>query len=309
MADELGDPNLRFQTRAYGCFWRYQVGDLDGARVAAREAGEISRTLAQPLFEWVATWEEAALLRLAGDLDASSDLVERAYEIGTDAGIPDAEFFRAVMRACALADRADPSTLTEARELCANVPPHYPAIRLTLTMMELGLGESERARRTRDELGISPWAPWSEMGGTPDSALAYAAVFAGAEAALGEPSQWTRTVYEYMDPWRGQLFGNIIYTGPTEVYLAGIAPLAGHADDLDGLIEAGLAQCEEMRSPLLALYARLYGACGLSARNRAGDRDRVAVLLAEAVEIGDRIGAGIARAAAENFPVLRDISL
>jgi class 3 adenylate cyclase len=309
LADELGDPNLRFQTRAYGCFWRYQVGDLDGARVAAREAGEISRALAQPQFEWVATWEEAALTRLAGDLDASSELVERSHEIGTEAGIPDADFFRAVMRTGALADRADPRTLLEAQELCANMPPHYPSIRLTLATMEAAAGESDRARQTRDELGASPWAPWSEMGGAADSALAYAASFAGIEAALGEPSQWTRTVYEYMDPWRGQLFGNIIYAGPTEVYLAGIAPLAGYADELDGLIEAALGQCEEMSSPLLALYARLYGACALCVRNGAGDRDRAAAQLSAAIEIGDRIGAGIARAAAANFPALRDISL
>ena len=61
-----------------------------------------------------------------------------------------------------------------------------------------------------DDLGASPYSPWSEFGGSPDAALAYAAAFAGVEAALGERSQWTRTVYDYMDPWRGQLFGNII---------------------------------------------------------------------------------------------------
>ena len=59
-----------------------------------------------------------------------------------------------------------------------------------------------------------------------------------------------------------------------------------------------------MGSPLLAMYARLFGACGLRLRNRAGDHDRAARLVDEAVELGDRIGAGIARAAAENFPVL-----
>jgi len=59
-----------------------------------------------------------------------------------------------------------------------------------------------------------------------------------------------------------------------------------------------------MRSPVLSMYARLYGACGLRLRNRADDRDRASRLLDESVALGDGIGAGIARAAAANFPVL-----
>lgn len=85
-----------------------------------------------------------------------------------------------------------------------------------------------------------------------------------------------------------------------------IAPLAEHPDELDELLDTALGMCEEMASPLLAMYARLFGACGLRSRNRAGDRDRASRFLDEAVDLGDRLGAGIARAAAENFPALRD---
>ncbi len=126
LADELGDPNLRFYARGYGCFWRYQSCDLEGARAQNREGAEISRTLAQPQFEWIATWEEAALLRLAGDLQGSAELVERSREIGAEAGIPDAEFFHALMRAVALVDYCDPATLPEARALA---PPRHRTIR------------------------------------------------------------------------------------------------------------------------------------------------------------------------------------
>ena len=155
LADELGDPNLRFQARAYGCFWRVQSRDLEGARTMVREGSEISRTLAQPQFEWIATWEDAALVRLAGDLDGSDALVERSREIGAEAGIPDAAFFHGVMRAGALVDRADPATLDEVRGLVAIAPPHYPNILLVIAVLELALGEdpahgtpnSRRARR------------------------------------------------------------------------------------------------------------------------------------------------------------------
>jgi hypothetical protein len=295
---------MRFPARAYGCFWRVSSRDPEGARAVVREAAEISRTLAQPSFEWIASWEESMLIRLSGDLDRADEVLERSREIGTEAGIPDAEFFHAVMRVYSLTDRADPAALPEARAMSDIAPEHYPSIYAILGLMEIATGEPERARPRLQALGESPFSPWSEHGGVPDSTLAYAAAFAAAEGALGEPSPWTRTAYEFMAPWRGQLFGNIALLGPTETYMAAIAPLAGHPDAIDDLVDTALRQCEEMQSPVLAMYARLHGACGLRTRDRTGDRDRAARLVDEAIALGDRMGAGIARAAAENFPAL-----
>ncbi len=63
----------------------------------------------------------------------------RAARSAPTAGIPDAEFFYAVMRAGALVDWADPAALPEARSLCAMVPPHYPGIKLTVACFETRL--------------------------------------------------------------------------------------------------------------------------------------------------------------------------
>src|SRR5205085_9251046 len=122
--------------------------------------------------------------------------------------------------------RANPSTVEEVRALSGLTPPHYRSILGTVALMEIAVAdEPERARLLINELATSPHAPWSETGGPPDSALSWAATFAQAEAALGERSQWTRTAYDYMEPWQGQFFGNIVFRGPTESYMAGIAPL------------------------------------------------------------------------------------
>jgi class 3 adenylate cyclase len=306
IAEAVGDPNLRYYSRTYGFFWRLETGDIEGARIMVREASEISRTLAQPMFEWIGSWMEVALARFDGDLDDALAILERSREIGTDAGIPDAEFFHCVQRVTLLADRGDPSTLAECRALCEIAPPHYPGVLGNLALLELAAGELGPARETLDALLASPFAPWSEGGGQPDSALSYAAFCAAGEAALGVGSEWTSTIYDFMDPWRGRFFGNIAYWGPTESHLAAIAPLAGHADELDALLDTGLRICDEVNAPLNALYARLFGACGLRTRNRSGDRDRAARLVDEAIVLGDRMGAGFARIAAENFPALRD---
>jgi hypothetical protein len=306
LAEQLGDPNLRYYSRTYGFFWRLERGDIEGARATVREAGEISRRLAQPMFDWIVNWMQADLALIA-DLDEAATVLDRNLEIGSDAGIPDARFFDAVQRITLLAHRADPSTVGQVRALSELTPPHYRGILGTVALMEIAVAhEPDRARLLINELGTSPHAPWSKTGGQPDSALAWAAALAQTEAALGEPSQWTRTAYEYMEPWQGQFFGNIVFSGPTESYMAGIAPLAGYPDALDALLETGLRRCDEVNAPLNGMYARLSGACGLRTRNRLGDRDRAARLVDEAITIGDRLGAGIARAAAEHFPALRD---
>jgi len=306
IAEAVGDPNLRYYSRTYGYFWRFEIGDVEGARNSVREAAEISRTLAQPMFEWIVSWMEVALARFDGDLDAATATLARSREIGTEAGIPDAEFFHSVQRVTLLVDRGDPTTLAECRALCEIAPPHYPGLLGTMVLLEIVAGELGSARKTLDALLASPFAPWSEGGGPPDSALSYAAGCAAVEAALGVASDFTRTIYDYMDPWRGRFFGNIAYWGPTEAYLAALAPLAGHADDLDALLDTALRISDGINAPINAMYTRLFGACGLRTRNRSGDRDRAGRLVDEALVLGDRTGAGIARAAAEAFPALRD---
>ena len=305
LAEELGDPNLRYYSRAYGFFWRMEGGDIEGARAVVAEGGDISRRLAQPMFEWIVNWMQVDLALIA-DLDEAAAILDHNLEVGTDAGIPDARFFDAVQRIALLVHRADPSTVDEVRALCELLPPHYRSILGTVALMEVAVAdEPGRARDLIDALGTSPHAPWSETGGPPDSALGWAAMFAQAEAALGQASPWTRTAYDFMAPWQGQFFGNILFWGPTESYMAGIAPLAGHPDALDALLDAGLRICDDVNAPVNAMYARLLGACGLRTRDRSGDHDRAALLVDEAIDIGDRLGARIARAAAEHFPALR----
>jgi sugar phosphate isomerase/epimerase len=123
-------------------------------------------------------------------------------------------------------------------------------------------------------------------------------------AALGAHDELATTAYEFAAPYPGQLCGALTWYGPTEAYLAAAAPLAGHPDRVDEHLERALALCQEMRAPINEMHARVLGACGLRLRNRTGDRDRAARLVDEAIQIGDRHGAGYARAAAEHFPVL-----
>jgi hypothetical protein len=306
IAERVGDPNLLFYSRTYGYFWRMESGDVESTRTQVQEGREIASRLAQPMFDWILSWMESGLARVDGDLDAADAINERALEIGTDSGIPDAAFFHAVIRITLLEDRADPATCDAARALFAVAPPHYFGVGFNLALLEISAGDRVAARERRAELGASSSAPWIGLGGPPDSRLSFAAHHAYTEAALGEASDLTRTAYDYTEPWRGQYFGNIAHHGPTEIAMASIAPLCGHADELDALIDTGIGLADGTSSPIYAMYARIYCACGLRIRSRPRDRDRALRLVDEAIAIGDRIGAGFPRAAAAAFPTLRD---
>ena len=305
--EHLGDPVARGYALTHGYFWRLERGDVAGARDDVRQLIEITRRLDQPTMNWIAGWMQSALARVVGDLDGARTLLDRTLEIGTEAGIPDTLVFDAIMRIWTLVDEGSASQVVDGRELIGRIPAHYYDGNLyPLALLEILDGNPDAARPLRNDAGRSSFAPWSETGGSADGRLANVASSAYVDAALGEASSWTEAAYDLLGRWPGQFYGNIVWHGPTETALAAIAPLAGHADDLDRLLETALAATDETTMPLNALYARLFGACGLRIRGGPDDRARAIVLVDEAIVIGDRIGAGIARAVAEHFPALRD---
>jgi hypothetical protein len=305
-AEQSSDPNLRYYARTYGYFWRLELGDIEGARTQVREGREIASRLAQPMYDWIIAWMDSGLARIDGNLDEAEACNERALAIGTEAGIPDAPFFDAVIRVNLLDDRDALGSIEDARRLCALAPPHYPGVLNTLAMMEIAAGNLPRARDVLAALRTSPAAPWSESGGPRDASLSYATVYLLAEAALGEPSDRTHAAYDMAARYPGQFSGNIAWAGPSEVAMAAVAALCGHADDLDALVDTSLAMTDATASPMYAMRNRIHCACGLRIRNRPGDRDRAARLVDEAIALGDRIGAGFARVAAAGFPALQD---
>jgi class 3 adenylate cyclase len=307
ITEELGDPVVRGYALTHGYFWRLERGDVPGARDDVHRYMEINRRLNQPAGDWLAGWMQSSLARISGDLDGSRTLLDRTLQIGTESGVPDTLVFDAIMRIWNLIDEGSASQVVDGRELISRIPAHYHDSNLyPLALLEILDGNPEAARRLRDEAGRSSFAPWSETGGPSDGRLTSAANSTYIDAALGEASTWTEAAYDLISRWPAQFFGNIVWHGPTETALAAIAPLAGHADDLDQLLATGLATADETTMPLYSLYARLWSACGLRIRGHPDDRARALGLVDEAVAIGDHIGAGIARAAAEHFPALRD---
>jgi class 3 adenylate cyclase len=300
LAAELEDPTLEAQLGTLGYFPKVQACLVDEAEAAHRHGFEVARAIGQPEHIWLLTVEASALARLRGDLDGAEELAAEAHDLGLETGIPDASFFYSYQHLALLIDRG-----RELGQEDGGGPDHYSGLRFWPACLRLVVvGDVDALGDAVHTLWSMPAAPWGPDPGPDDSHMTGACAIAWGAAALGIHHEEAKTAYDFAAPWPGQLWGNLTWYGPTDAYLAAAAPLAGHPDRVDEHLERALALCREMRAPINDMHARILGACGLRLRDRAGDRDRAARLIDEAIELGDRHGAGYARAAAERFPVL-----
>ena len=91
-AAEVGDPALRFSAHNFELQTCVERGDLERAKLALEQLQLIAHELDQPTMNWVATFTTAGWELMHGDLVAGERLFESAFQIGQEAGQPDAVF-------------------------------------------------------------------------------------------------------------------------------------------------------------------------------------------------------------------------
>jgi DNA-binding SARP family transcriptional activator len=92
-ASSLPDPALHFWVHSDGCQVLIERGDFARARAVLERERQIAEELGQPMLKWVATSVRAGWALLHGDLTGAEPLVERSFQIGQEGGQPDAVFF------------------------------------------------------------------------------------------------------------------------------------------------------------------------------------------------------------------------
>ena len=91
-AAEVGDPALRFSAHSFEFHTCVERGDLGRAKLALEQMQLIAHELDQPTMNWFATFNTAGWELMHGDLVAGERLFESAFQIGQEAGQPDAVF-------------------------------------------------------------------------------------------------------------------------------------------------------------------------------------------------------------------------
>jgi hypothetical protein len=89
-AAEVGDPALSFWAHNVDMQTCFERGDLERAKVALEQWKPIAHELDQPTMNWLTTYTTAGWELMHGDLAAGERLFESAFQIGQEAGEPDA---------------------------------------------------------------------------------------------------------------------------------------------------------------------------------------------------------------------------
>jgi class 3 adenylate cyclase/tetratricopeptide (TPR) repeat protein len=90
LAGQIGDPALVFWARLFAAITSLTVGNVRGFTLGIDEAVGLADELGQPTMRFMATSAQAAARRLSGLLDEAERIARLSLEIGEPAGVPDA---------------------------------------------------------------------------------------------------------------------------------------------------------------------------------------------------------------------------
>jgi tetratricopeptide (TPR) repeat protein len=159
LAERIGDPALVFWAKAMGGMTSLTVGDVRAFTLDGDEGVRLADELGQPTMRWLATLVQAAARRLSGRLDDAERVARHAMEIGETAGHPDARHvYEHSSLFWVRYDQGRLAELVEACERHASgpSPPSQSVVNLGLAYAELG--RLDEARAVLDRLAADDFA-------------------------------------------------------------------------------------------------------------------------------------------------------
>jgi tetratricopeptide (TPR) repeat protein len=321
MAGRLGEPSLRLQALASGCWANWRPDNLEQRLTAATEivhlarqvcdremtllgheyrivylleAGEtaaadrqieefgvLAQELGQACYQWYTPMFRATRAMMAGDFEEAERLIHRALEVGQRAAS------ETVMQACAghlFALRREQGRAGELEPAFRGFVRQYPqmtAWRCGLAALYMDMGEQESARMQLAHLASNDFADLRRD----NMWLAAAAVLAEVCSALGDARQ-TGLLYDMLLPYAG---ANVVAgvgffsAGSVSRYLGLLASALCRRREAGRHFEEALALDRRMAAkPFVAHTLSDYAAMLLAT---GGDREHALRLLGEADEI------------------------
>jgi hypothetical protein len=150
-AERLGDPVQLFWALSWRASTAAWAGDIDEMDRCLERNQVLADQVDQPGLKWMVSCELAARALLAGDVERAERLAAEAFDIGTNAGEPDAGLYfnGQVLGLCARR-----GTLGDIAELIAQTArenPGLPALVGNLARAYVQVGNIDDARRLLDE--------------------------------------------------------------------------------------------------------------------------------------------------------------
>jgi class 3 adenylate cyclase len=279
-AATLRDPALQLWAHDIEGDVYIERGELTRAQVAQERARLIAEQLGQPTLKWFAMFRIAAWKLMHGDFVEGERLAERTFQIGQDAGQPDALLIYGAQLVFARMYQGRTHEIIEMLEQSVSA---YPAVEAWRAALAQALCSLDR----RTEAGaILQHAASDRFEHIPRTALAlYASV-----AVETEDSDAALILYELMGPWADQVDWNAaVGFGHIRMWLGLLAAVLGKHERADRHLAFA---CEYQETNGLLLWAartHLGWAQALARRDAAEEARRHA---ARALELSRAYGYG-----------------
>ena len=300
ISERLDDPSLQIMALIQAANDCVRAGDFDLAAQCFIDMTDLAERLGQPSLLWSASYENAAAVMLRGDSTRAEELAEKALEIGTASGQPDAFSFYGTQL---MEIRYQQGRQGELADLVAQVAEEYPGIpsyRAALASAKLEAGDLASARRLVDEAAAGSFDLPMDLAWMDGIVL-----YAKPAIELQVVDAATQLV-EILRPFHGQVpFTGLLAHPPVAMYLGGLVAVLGSYDEAEQYFKEAdtLNLRGEMRFSQ-AMTNMLWGRM-LRTRNGPGDAERARTLLGQAHDGAAARGYGaVERRAAEELTKL-----
>jgi class 3 adenylate cyclase len=285
-AAELGDPALRYAAHSVSWGTSIECGDIGRAANDLQQLEALAQELDRPTFWWLLTFSQAAWKLACGNLVAGEELSRRGFEIGRDAGQPDA--FVALGSQLAFVRRYQGrageiiGAVKESSEGIADL-----AWRGGPAWMLCALDRRAEARQLLEQLEVEGF---EQLTNATANALVALAMYAEVAVETGSSSA-ANSLYGLMEPWADQFIWNgMCGYGHMRMWLGLLAAALGEHRRADEQLQFACEFHEANDMPIWAARGRLGWADALAAR---GDPAAAREHAARALELSREHGYGL----------------
>ena len=285
-AAEVGDPALRFSAHGFEFQCCVERGDLERAKLALERMQLIADELDQPTMNWFATLLTAGWELMHGDLVAGERLFESAFQIGQEAGQPDAVLAYGAALTYARLYQGRGQEVIEMLEQSVSAYPAIAAWRAGLALVLCYLDREVEAAKILEQAAGDRF----EHIATDTATLTALALYADA-AVQTDSSGPAAILYELIEPWADQIIWNgLTGYGHARMWLG---LLAGVMEDQEQADQHLAFACDFQETHGLLLWAARAHLGWAEALAGRGDAARAREHAARALELSQEHGFGL----------------
>jgi class 3 adenylate cyclase/tetratricopeptide (TPR) repeat protein len=263
-----------------------EAGDLDLTDRCLERMKSAAEELRQPVVQSYLRMREAVRAIVGGDLGLGETLATECYEIGQEAGQPDALtfYFGQLINLRFHQGRLGELVAIVADEAAAN--PGLPSMQAALALIYCEIGEPDRAREQFEELTDRHHELLHDL-----SWLVMTSLLADVCFQLDD-AQRAEKLHRALSPYRAQCIDNgTNWFGSVGHYLAMLEHVMGRFDDADASFRAAVEWHARMPAPLLLARTEIDWAVSLL-RRPVPERDHASQLIASSRSAASELGLG-----------------